>query len=130
MVWSPTCASKNHIIKQGYQVGGEGKEVTLCVILPVIKGKLVVHVITCLDIISMKLQHTVVLSLISNVMTIYFLFSLSFLLQGDNYGINWDGPVPNNPTDDRATVEVPVTGNPLREEDYALLRGSIDPLRE
>ena len=37
--------------------------------------------------------------------------------------------MPNNPTDDHATVEVPVTGNPLQEEDYALLRGSIDPLR-
>ena len=60
--------------------------------------------------------------------TIKFLFFPLFLLQGDNYGIDWDGPVPNNPTDDHATVEVPVTRNPLQEEHYASLKDSIDPL--
>lgn len=59
------------------------------------------------------------------------IFSLILnLLQGEYYGVDWNGPAPNNSTDDHVTVEVPIIRNPLHPVDYASLTNSIDPLRE
>ncbi|XP_068710300.1 uncharacterized protein [Montipora foliosa] len=53
-----------------------------------------------------------------------------FWNQGDYYGVDWDGPVPNNQTDAQEAVEVPTTSNPLQEADYVSLKSLIDPLRD
>jgi hypothetical protein len=50
------------------------------------------------------------------------------LFQGDNYGIDWDGPAPDMQTTDSPEVVVPFTTNPLQEADFALLKTAIDPL--
>ncbi len=51
------------------------------------------------------------------------------MFQGDNYGIDWDGPAPDMQTTDSSEVVVPFTTNPLLEADFALLKTAIDPLR-
>lgn len=58
---------------------------------------------------------------------IVFKFIIS---QADYYGVDWDGPVPNNQTDAQEAVEVPTTSNPLQEADYVSLTSLIDPLRD
>lgn len=53
-----------------------------------------------------------------------------FWNQADYYGVDWDGPVPNNQTDAQEAVEVPTTTNPLQGADYVSLTSLIDPLRD
>ena len=50
----------------------------------------------------------------------------------DNYGIDWDGPVPTevNELGNENLVNVPETNCPLGMEQLNLLRQNIDPLRQ
>ena len=48
--------------------------------------------------------------------------------QWHEYGIDWDGPLPDENDDDYAQVEVPETRNPLSEDNFHELVWSIDPL--
>ena len=48
--------------------------------------------------------------------------------QWHEYGIDWDGPLPDENDDDFAQVEVPETRNPLSEDNFRELVQSIDPL--
>lgn len=62
-------------------------------------------------------------------------FSLSFFFfffqeEFERYGIDWDGPLPEEATSGEAIVEVPETGCPLSPEQHQELLNSIDPLRE
>jgi len=47
------------------------------------------------------------------------------------YGVDWDGPIPLE-TDDSETqsVEVPLTNNPLSEEDYTEMAQIYPPLSD
>ena len=57
----------------------------------------------------------------------------TFQEDNENYGVDWDGPVPNNDKDLNIHpdgIEVPVTYVPINEEDYSVLREQIDPLRD
>ena len=57
----------------------------------------------------------------------------TFQEDNENYGVDWDGPVPNNDEDLNIHpdgIEVPVTYVPINEEDYSVLREQIDPLRD
>lgn len=53
-----------------------------------------------------------------------------------NYGIDWDGPPPNEqwggelPDGEQTAVEVPYTNNPLTNADYTLLQTIVNPLHE
>lgn len=47
-------------------------------------------------------------------------------MQGEYYGIDWDGPVPDIQTSLEPVVEVPSTNNPLQEADLMLLKSTID----
>jgi hypothetical protein len=47
----------------------------------------------------------------------------------DNYGIDWDGPVPGE-VGEGNHVEVPETISPLNQEHLQGLQESIDPLRD
>ncbi|XP_077868331.1 uncharacterized protein LOC144358555 [Saccoglossus kowalevskii] len=46
----------------------------------------------------------------------------------DEYGIDWDGPLPEDTTD--ATVEIPQIHCPLQDNELEDLYSSIDPLRD
>ena len=48
----------------------------------------------------------------------------------EQYGIDWDGPLPEKATSDGAIVEVPETRCPLTPEHYQELVDRLDPLRE
>ena len=50
-------------------------------------------------------------------------------LQGEHYGIDWDGPAPDIQASDETTVTVPSTNNPLQEADFMLLKAAVDPQR-
>ena len=71
-------------------------------------------------------------------LSFFLSFSLSLFLsiflstqdEFERYGIDWDGPLPEDATLDEAIVEVPETGCPLSPEQYQELLSSIDPLRE
>ncbi|CAB4016554.1 PREDICTED: uncharacterized protein LOC107346750, partial [Paramuricea clavata] len=51
-----------------------------------------------------------------------------------DYGVDWDGPPPSEPHDDRlsmiAQVEIPITNSPLSIANNNLLSNAINPLRE
>lgn len=45
------------------------------------------------------------------------------------YGIDFDGPLPDDHTDDGNLVEIPRTSIPLEPTDYQEMCAAIDPLR-
>ena len=59
-------------------------------------------------------------------------FQLYFHLQDefDEYGIDWDGPLPCEADIDVESVVVPVTNTPLSQEEYHQLSLRINPQRE
>lgn len=56
-------------------------------------------------------------------------FVLKFQGEWQEYGIDWDGPVPEEPVEDDISVEVPETSNPLSDEQFQELSNRINPLR-
>ena len=60
------------------------------------------------------------------------LLQLYFNLQDefDEYGIDWDGPLPCEAEMDVESIVVPVTNTPLSQEEYHQLSLCINPLRE
>lgn len=52
-----------------------------------------------------------------------------FWIQGEHYGVDWDGPAPDGNLDDATAVEVPNTRNPLQPAQYSSLTNIINPLR-
>ena len=48
-----------------------------------------------------------------------------FFWQDEYYGVDWDGPAPENNEDN--LVDVPCTACPLNEDSYRLLQTTINP---
>lgn len=67
-----------------------------------------------------------------NHITVLLSFSKPFFLQQDEiqaYGIDIEGPVPDDHDDGSNAVEVPITSNPLEPNHYQQMCAAIDPLR-
>lgn len=67
-----------------------------------------------------------------NHITVLLSFSKPFFLQQDEiqaYGIDIEGPVPDDHDDGSNAVEVPITSNPLESNHYQQMCAAIDPLR-
>ena len=59
-------------------------------------------------------------------------FNHIYFLQEElqHYGVDWDGPLPQDALTDTERVEIPDTGCPLDDVQFADLSNSIDPLRQ
>jgi hypothetical protein len=67
---------------------------------------------------------------VSNIMVHYCVFYVVSQDEFQQYGIDWDGPVPAEDDMDVDAVQVPETTCPLSQEHLDELVATIDPLRE
>ena len=56
-------------------------------------------------------------------------FGLLFFKEVEEYGVDWDGPIPGEVDMDVEAV-VPETNSPISQEDYDELFHTINPLRD